>query len=62
MSRPMSRFDCMAWTYPIYNSLMIASGDIQDWSGCNGPWDNEPVNVYELMAEAEAIEKKYSQK
>lgn len=24
--------------YRVYNSLMVWSSDIQDWSGNNGPW------------------------
>jgi len=24
--------------YPVYNWLMIKSGDVQDWAGLNGPW------------------------
>ena len=28
----------MARLYPYYNKLMIASFDVQDWSGCRGPW------------------------
>ena len=26
------------WLYPVYNRLMIWSTDVQDWSGCDGPW------------------------
>ena len=26
------------WIYPIYNKLMCASLDVQDWSGSDGPW------------------------
>lgn len=28
----------MAWIYHPYNRCMEASGDIQDWSNCDGPW------------------------
>lgn len=28
----------LSWLYPAYNSLMIASSNVQDWSGCDGPW------------------------
>lgn len=37
VSRPMERFD---WPlYPIYNRLMLASVDVQDWAAVSGPWE-----------------------
>lgn len=26
------------WLYPAYNRLLVASADVQDWSGAEGPW------------------------
>ena len=26
------------WLYPLYNKLMIWSGDIQDWGKLDNPW------------------------
>ena len=38
VSYPMHYFD-WAWLYPIYNRLMIASVDVQDWAKIDGPWE-----------------------
>lgn len=35
------RWDAMAWTYPLYNRLMCASSDVQDWGRLKGPWRPE---------------------
>ena len=37
IGKPMYYFD-WAWIYPVYNKIMLASADVQDWSGCAGPW------------------------
>jgi hypothetical protein len=37
ISRPMVRFDRMAWIYPGYNRLMVASAAIQG-DDPRGPW------------------------
>ena len=37
VSRLMQWFD-WAWIYPVYNKLMLASSDVQDWAGNAGPW------------------------
>jgi hypothetical protein len=31
-------FDSMWWLYPVYNRLMIASVQVQDWAGNTTPW------------------------
>ena len=38
ISKPMSRWDCMAWLYTPYNWLMLKSYAIQNWAGNSGPW------------------------
>lgn len=38
LSIPMSRWDYFSWLYPAYNWLMNKSYDIQEESGCKGPW------------------------
>ena len=38
ISKPMSRWDCMAWLYPAYNNLMLWSYTVQEWAGNSGPW------------------------
>ena len=37
ISRPMVRFDRMAWIYPVYNRLMLASVAVQG-DDPRGPW------------------------
>lgn len=39
ISQPMYRFDCFAWLYPAYNTLMGWSIVVQDWAGLEEPWE-----------------------
>ena len=41
LSIPMYKWDCFSWLYPAYNWLMIKSYDIQEETGCKGPWINK---------------------
>ena len=39
VSKPMNWCDFLARLYPVYNRLMIWSGNIQDWGQVkSGPW------------------------
>jgi hypothetical protein len=37
-SRAFLRHDATAFMYPVYNRLMAASCDVQDWADLSGPW------------------------
>ena len=44
LSRPLVWWDSEVVAgvlYPAYNWCMFASSDVQEWSGCNGPWQEE---------------------
>lgn len=38
------RWDCMSFVYPLYNRLMLASVDAEDWAGIEFMWC-EPVKA-----------------
>ena len=40
ISYPMNYFDWY-WIYPVYNKLMLTSGNIQNWAGNITPWEKE---------------------
>lgn len=41
VSRVFLRFDATAFMYPVYNRLMCASIDVQDWARLSGPWSKK---------------------
>lgn len=41
VSRVFLRYDATAFMYPIYNRLMVASCDVQDWADLPGPWSKK---------------------
>ena len=40
ISHPMNYFD-WGWLYSTYNTVMLASLDVQDWAGNDTPWGME---------------------
>jgi hypothetical protein len=38
VSKPLNRWDCMGWLYPVYSRLMQWSLRVQDWAGNQTPW------------------------
>lgn len=46
ISIPMEKFD-WEWIYPIYNYLMIKSGDIENWADIQFLWKSIYLKEYE---------------